>query len=153
MSWIGDRLLALSACLCETLEQRGAGRVCRCEVAPGAEVALDACDCDGDRCGQAWVRLVSAFPSSSLPEPDIDARCTAPLAYVVEVGAVRCAPVADDDEGVVLGTTLGQYDDMDAMRYALQCCFTDGEQVLGQYEPYGPQGGCVGGTWTVTIAA
>jgi hypothetical protein len=36
------------------------------------------------------------------------------------------------------------------MRDAIMCCDFD-NIVLGQYQPLGPQGGLVGGFWTVDV--
>lgn len=159
MPWIGRVMLDLQTCLCNALLTHGGGQVCLCSVLAGSEVAYDYCaGCGGDTCGQAWVRLVSAFPSSALPDPDADARCTGPLAYALEVGVVRCAPLpAEDgtppDAGEHLDSALQVAQDMQAMLRAMQCCFSRGVlHVVGEYTPVGPGGGCVGGTWSVTVA-
>lgn len=158
MTWIGDRLVALEACVGEALVDRGSGDVCWLGVLPGSEVALDFCtECDRDRCGMAWVRLTQAYPSTVFPDQDVEFRnCRTRLAYVVEVGVARCLPLTVDNSppeaADMLTTTLSVTDDMLALRYAVQCCFGDSVHVLGAWQPFGPDGGCVGGTWTVQVA-
>lgn len=159
LPWVGQVMLDLQACLCDALLTHGGGPVCQCSVVAGSEVAYDFCSgCGSDTCGQAWVRLDNAFPSSSLPDPDSEARCTAPVAYSLEVGVLRCAPLPDDqgsppDAGQHLDAALLVAQDMQAMLRAMQCCLDRSVQhVLGQYTPIGPAGGCVGGAWTVVVA-
>jgi len=79
------RLGALLECLCTAVEE--VGPVCYCGPYFGGDTPLDHCEeCSGGKCGQAWVRLVQAYPSSSFPNPDADGNCAMPLAYEWEVG-------------------------------------------------------------------
>jgi len=143
-------MIALQQCLCETIEARGLPSVCFCGVVPGSTAVFDYSDE-----GQAWVRLSTAVPSLVFPAQDQSLRsCSAPLAYQFEVGIVRCAPMLADDgsppslEEQFEATRL-QMADMDAIRYAIECCLPHASKVLGTYTPYGPQGGALGGWWTV----
>lgn len=118
-----------------------------------------------DECceGLAWVRPALFFPSSST----FPAQDTAPIrggtrawAVTLELGAVRCAPVGDENT-IPTGeewdaTVQAVMDDAAAMRRAI-CCFIDvrpgrSTRVLaGAWQPIEVQGGCVGGILPVTV--
>jgi hypothetical protein len=154
------RVAALATCLCEEITRSELPEPCRCDLVLGEEIPDDLCgDCSGTRCGTAWVRLVTVFPSSSLPDPDVSTKnCVAPLAFEAELGIMRCSVVGDsrgnppsvqqrvDEASLALA-------DMQAMYRAIMCCYRPGEFVLGTYTAIGPAGGCVGGTWSVVAAA
>ena len=116
--------------------------------------------------GLAWVRVDQIVPSSGqnwpaqdlIPQP----RVCLPLRYAVnlEIGIVRCAPVASttipsaDEWNISAENVL---DDFAAMQKAV-CCFRDllepGQMVLeGAWNPLAVQGMCVGGTLNVTASA
>lgn len=143
-------MVALQQCVCEEIEKRGLPSVCFCGVVPGSTAVLDFAEE-----GMAWVRLNTAAPSIVFPSQDQSLRsCGAPLAYQFEVGIVRCAPTLDDDgspptlEEQFEATRL-QMADMEAIRAAIQCCLPNASKILNSYTPYGPQGGALGGWWTV----
>ncbi len=155
---VWPRLTALRDCLCEAANPQ----LCQCTVLPGELVSIDYCtECSGGVCGQGWVRLESAFPSTVFPMQDTDATlgrsCGKVLAITVELGMVRCAPVGDA-QGNPPSTdqweaaSIQQMTDMAAMRTAIQCCFPHELTVLGAYTPVGPAGGCVGGHWSVAVS-
>lgn len=167
-------LMELHQCLCDEIVAAELPGVCYCDLLPGENVAMEYCgpSCEDMDCGngQAWVRLVESYPSTNFPNPiDFTAQaavgCDAPLAVTVEMGVARCAPVVSEDrpssgESPTAGqwreTAQLQFADMSAMRRAVQCCMDEKRAVkkytLGTYEPFGPEGGCVGGTWTVTFS-
>lgn len=118
-----------------------------------------------DECcsGLAWVRPITFFPSSeSFPTQDGSpvTRGVRAWAVVLELGAIRCAPTPDAEAIPTAeewdALTQAVMDDAAAMRRAL-CCFVDarpgrGQRTLaGQWEPLSIQGGCVGGTFQVTV--
>lgn len=109
--------------------------------------------------GQAWVRIVTAFPSTTIPAPDQRmAKCSTPLAFTIEVGVVRCAvQVKEDGEGPTAREwfewTRMQAADMSMMHRAISCCVGRRDYVLGTYTPIGPAGNAVGGAWTLTVGA
>jgi hypothetical protein len=148
-------LLDLSECLCENLETVGAGPVCWCGPISGAEPAWDYCsECGNDVCGMAWVRLVSAAPFTTFPNPDPSPGCNKNLMYTVELGAMRCVPYPSGGEPpsvtAMAEVTLRQWADAQAMYRALRCC--NQPLVTAQtYQPFGPTGGCVGGAWLASI--
>lgn len=146
-------LVALAECLCQQLTEFGAGPVCWCGVYPGAQISWEGCsDCGVDRCGMGWVRLVQAFPYEVFPTPTVDGRCQMPLAFAVEVGALRCFPQPTDgeppDPAMTTEAAVMQMYDARAMYNAIKCCSTSVSMAVQGYVPVGPAGGCVGGYWT-----
>lgn len=154
-------LISLAECLCQQITDSGLPEPCFCGIYPGQQVPFDYCDgCEDGKCGQAWVRLSQTYLSKIFPAPDPEGTCIAPLAFVVEVGIIRCAPVADENGNPPsmadqLDTALLQVNDMMAMRRAIMCCtqaFKHRRHVLQNYTPVGPLGGCVGGGWLVVFS-
>lgn len=113
--------------------------------------------------GLAWVRVAQISPSSGQNFPAQDQtpqRCgTQRYAVELEMGVVRCAPVAtaqaipsDDRWNISAVDTLA---DFAAMDRAI-CCFLDGFGGLalpGAWNPIAVQGMCVGGTMSITASA
>jgi hypothetical protein len=105
-----------------------------------------------------YARLARIFPFTTFPLESDEATCATPLAYEIAVGAVRCIPVYEDgsplDPGDSLDASLALIQDAMAMRKAIECCFggDDIDIQLSAWEPQGPDGGCVGGEWTVVVA-
>lgn len=157
-------MIALSACLCNEIIDSGLPDVCSCGPMIG-DLVLDYCgNCgEGDCGGQAWVRMVDAYPSIEFPNPDsTPSNCNSPLAYTLEVGIVRCKPVGTNssvrgyspptlDQNV--GALRLQLADMAAMRRAVQCCFgsDDTTYILGSYVATTPDGDCLGGAFQVQV--
>lgn len=144
-------------CLCIELATSGLPELCFCGLLVGAS----ATDQMGDGAlGQAWVRLVTAYPSTAFPTQTTIARgsCSASLAAEVEIGVLRCAPTSSDgseppSESDWWESGRLQMADMAAVRRAIRCCDSGAELVvLGSYTPTGPQGGTVGGVWQVFVA-
>lgn len=125
---------------------------CRVALYPGAEVAWDTCEVNsmGDN-GQLWANLM---PTVNI----VNEGSCATVTFQAEIGIVRCAATVDDDgdppsPGEVAADALQQAEDADAIWRALSCCDARSEavrsMVLTSWRPVGPQGGCVGGIWTV----
>ncbi len=155
-SSLTEALLELTDCVCTELATTGAGPTCWCGLWPGLDVSWEYCtDCPGDRCGMGWVRLAGINPYETFPTAAVDLRCTLPLAATVEIGALRCMPIPGDGEilqpapmgDVALTVTA----DALALRNAVLCC-QNPNLALGLWQPTGPQGGCVGGFWTIFLA-
>lgn len=153
--------------LYEQLEERGVIGPAVAGILGGAAAAVDRgleVSSDPDRAGQLWVRLVNLYPSTRFPEQD-----GAPVgdrdlswAVVVEVGVVRPAPqVVDTPDGVVLPSMLEEHEaaalasvDAAVIRQALLVEYAQAGDVgivLGQFTPFGPEGGVIGGATTATI--
>ena len=141
---------ALATCVCEQLATTGAGPTCWCGLYPGAAVSWEHCgECDGGVCGMGYVRLARVFPYNTFPQGVIDLRCASPLAWAVEIGALRCLPQPADGEPpspeIAAEATVNQMLDARAIWEAMKCCGL--EIGIETYIPVGPEGGCVGGFW------
>lgn len=150
---IGALATNVGYCLCERLQdsarEGGAPMPCICTVLPGAVVPYDYCEAGGS----AWSRVVGIVPITS----DIgDYTCATEYEVTIEVGILRCAPMlgANNElpsDAEQTAAAMQQYADMGLMHAALTCCTVpsrfDGPAV-GSYVPLGPDGGCVGGSWT-----
>lgn len=116
-----------------------------------------------DECcrGLAWVRIASLSGVRQLGELDNVECFRQERTLLLELGVVRCAPSADTagvptrDQWTTAALQLDS--DMGAMEAAICCAFGDiegtaaEEVAVGQYEPQGVDGNCIGGTMTVGI--
>lgn len=131
---------------------------CSITIQPGNAVVFDFGPESG--CGgTAWVRLVSANPTVSFPAADVGINsCAFALAYTVEMGMVGPAPVMENTLGEFVAPSdvelfdaaMRQSDEVELMFRALQAAKIP-EKIIGDYTPAGPEGGVMGGTWTVTV--
>src|SRR5262245_40896524 len=122
---------ALLDCLCVEVAASPGGEPCFCGLVPGSSVAMDWCDCSAgsDRCGMAYVRLDTIYPSARFPLPMGEpGNCAVKMAARFQVGTFRCVPVADGDgrnppsaeaQSAAVEIQLG---DMAAIRRAIDCC-------------------------------
>lgn len=133
--------------------------MCVTTVMPGGMVPMDYFDSD-DCSGMVWVRLVSANPTVTFPNPTAQLNtCAATLALPFEIGVMRSSSVAQTfgtetdlpDDETLRGEAEAQYMDMEAMYRALQNAMRHIPlAVVGSYAPVGPDAGANGGYWTVT---
>lgn len=140
-------------------------QLCALSIYPGVGVPFDyAADSEGCTGGMGWIRMFSGFPSAQYPAPENSLRgsCTAPPAFMVEIGLVRPAGVIDQELGGVtvpspeeeFDLSMALIDDMMLMREAvLRTKAKYSDVILGAWSPTGPDGGAVGGTWTITVSA
>jgi hypothetical protein len=147
----------LHECVCESLALNGQGPTCWCGIWPGETVSWDYCgaECKNDACGMAWVRAGTSAPYSTFPLAELDSACEKPLFYEIEVGVLRCLPIIEDDGSLpaaadITEAALGLAIDQMALHRAIRCCRL-GAFALGAWRPVGPQGGCVGGFWTLYV--
>jgi hypothetical protein len=152
VSWITDYTTALEACLADKF-----GSLCAWGVVAGSAPSLDYCGgCEGDGCGQWWIAVQSIFPFTTFPNPDDTAQCGTELGVNIQVGVARCFPVPEDGDPVTheqhAEAFAEQMADALAMHAAIACCVTGYTVALGTYDPIGPEGGCLGGTWTLNVA-
>ncbi len=116
-----------------------------------------------DNCceGQTWVRLAS---QEAIAAPKMGMRPQAPCRrswlVTLGVGALRCAATMNDQgeappPEAVTANARQTVVDKDALIEAVQCCLpsTAGVQSfeLTRWDALGPDGGCVGGEWTLTM--
>lgn len=154
---IWPAITSLTSCLCLTLEAHGLPPVCICTPLPGEQMATDYVT---ESAGMAWVRLESAWPSTAFPnQASSSTSCKAPLAFAIEIGVAYCAPMPDNDGtppdmAANFEAVEVQLAAMSAMHAAVLCCFpsTSADVAIGQYTPMGPEGGVVGGTWSIIVA-
>lgn len=160
MAEITPIMQTILASLMSNLADRNIAKgLCAKTVLHGQVVPLDY---GAESCGgMAWVRLTQAFPSVDFPEPADEPRrsCSGRLAYALEVGVARPAPIPHDSNGEFIlpsdqentATAALQHEDMEAIYEAL--IDTDIEDLMVEaYNPFGPQGGVVGGAWTLTVS-
>jgi hypothetical protein len=157
-------IIQMVACLCTEIEDSGLPTPCSCGPVVG-DLVLDYCgQCSEGKCGgQAWVRLVDSFPSNDFPSPNQTLNnCKVPLAYLLEVGIVRCKPVgtASGVRGYVppsmdqqVGALRLQTADMAAIRRAISCCLDSDnlDYILGSYIPISAEADCLGGAFQVWV--
>lgn len=111
--------------------------------------------------GMLFVRLLGANPTSAFPESDVTINnCAYTLAYQCEIGLLRPAVMPTQSmKRIILPTdeenydqSIRQYGDMGMMLESLNAVGNEYEEFLiGQYTPFGPEGGIIGGIWTFTV--
>ena len=139
-----------------TAEIRKAGKegdYCSITVQPGTAVAFDFGP-ESDGCGGiAWVRLVASSPAVG------SNGCIMWMVHTIEVG--MAGPVPGLDYSTMEGYTLPsdeelfdaatrQSDEMMMLIAALNNAGVEG-LTIGDYAPSGPEGGVLGGYFTVTV--
>lgn len=152
--WPTEQVLGLASCLCREFDD-----LCFCGVLAGAFPVLDYCQaCEGGNCGQAWVRLVTVLPTADTTGGVAFNPCNTPLEATIEVGVARCAPGPDDDGDAPtmadqLSAAALQIEDMSKALRAIRCCDAYGSRdfTIVQWQPFGPEGGCMGGAWAITL--
>lgn len=128
----------------------------RSQVVPGMEVAWDDC------CGQLSVRVLTVTPRYG--KVNASGAFCAVYDWTVQlgVGIVRCVSTVDDRGNAPTAAKLTaeaaqMVADMAAIQNALLCtdlgAVTDAvvQVQLGEWTPSGPNGGCAGGEWAVTL--
>lgn len=151
-----DTLTVLAACLCEQITASNLPETCFCGVVPGDQVpGFYAGNCN-KKCGMAWTRLVNVYPSATIGQPSQQPNnCGIGTGVSVELGMLRCAHVGTEDRPPTPAEQMAdaqlQIADMLAMRRAVACCPGSADFVLGVYTPTGPQGGLVGGVWSIDL--
>lgn len=115
--------------------------------------------------GFAWVRVISIFPSTNFPRQNFDPQNCPSASYAIELelGAIRCLPPGDENNGPNCDEWTAVFlqvdEDAASMRRAV-CCVNDliggpttfiSQVVSGPWTPIDGQGACIGGRMTVTI--
>lgn len=159
MLTIEEMLAELLESLVRQIKARGReDDFCSITVQPGNAVAFDFGP-ESDCRGGAWVRLVGINPTMRFPAADVGVNnCAYTLAFIVEVGMMGPVPVMEDRLGhfVLPGDTelfdaaMRQAGEAQLMFDAIKGALIP-QKVAGSYTPIGPDGGVIGGTWTVTV--
>lgn len=148
------RLTELLTCAAESVEPS----VCRSFINPGGEAPHDNCESCGDENGQVWVGHLGTTPGWPSPTGE-PTTCATAWADEIEIGIVRCAQGKVQDDGTppheddVTADAQTQEADRVALRDAILCCLgvDSKDLVVVGWEPISPQGGCVGGIWTILV--
>lgn len=158
MSRLYDTMVDLAACLCAqvAVDNPEDPNFCFCGVIPGRAVLPDyifGCD-DG---GMGWVRLGTTYPSESPGQIDRSfGNCGTGLGFELEIGILRRAII--EEEAPTMEESAGmverQIADVQTLSKAISCCPSLGRKdyILGQYQPVGPDGGVVGGAFTIYVS-
>lgn len=120
-------------------------------LAPGATAAFDDCCA-----GQVWGRLVNLMPAPGATPgrtPGLSPAAAPWWLATIEIGIVRCAAVLDDQGRAPTPAAItadGEQGiaDLAAILSVLRC------EPIRSFEgwlPVGPEGGCFGGTLTITV--
>lgn len=149
--------ITILAALLESLtaQIRDAGKeedYCSITVQPGNAVTFDFGPESG--CGGiAWTRLVAASPATG------SNGCIMWMTYTIEVGMVGPVPGLDYSEiggyelpsdAELFDAAQRQSDEMMMLINALNSADVEGISI-GDYSPSGPEGGVLGGYFTVTV--
>lgn len=131
---------------------------CRVAVYPGLEVAWDTCEesacSEGD--GQLWAAIQSIDPLSGNTGTGCDA-----WNWTAQIGSIRCAAKPSDNLTMpsveaIQDDAVRQAIDADGILKGIKCCPERSERikaaaiVIRNWLPLGPDGGCVGGVWTIS---
>jgi len=160
--------MSLRGMLAVLLEELSAGledaglleSMCTVTIFPGIAVPIDYVG-SSDTCGSmAWVRHVSTNPTIQFPSADLSIdNCASTLAHIIEVGLIRPSPIPESDGRHVdlpddlthMNASLQLADDMMLMKDAIaRAAKVIDFVILGSYTPVGPEGGAVGGIWSLT---
>lgn len=152
---VAEALSSLLECASQALETP----VCREFENPGPNAPHDNCQQGDDGTdGQLWVANIDTQPGWPAPTGE-PTTCATPWSETIEVGIVRCAisKLTDDgqppDADDVTADAQQQQTDKLALKRAILCCMPlEGkDMIVVGWEAIEPQGGCVGGIWTIII--
>lgn len=136
--------------LLDTIDEGLAEPVGRSFVQVGGEVAWDNC-CDG----QLSVRVIVARPK--YPNGPTTAKC-GPIYWDLTVGisVLRCASTVNDKGTPPSPEKITEeaglvFADMTEVKDIFENYLGDRLRVIDGWSPQGPNGGCAGGEWTLTM--
>jgi hypothetical protein len=148
---LGPMLTDLLSCTSAALSPQ----VGRALVAPGGLVAWDEC-CDG----MTWTRLISLDYTPDLAHLGANNNNPCGLKWnaSIGVGVLRCSSTVND-QGQVAGPevfiaeAMQMTQDSAALCQAIYCCnlVKLPDLQVQRWDALGPDGGCVGGEWTITM--
>lgn len=156
-------ILRLQGCLEVEYARSGIEIGCFSGPLPGAGIESELLT--ANECGaMGFIRLANVYPTNGFPALDEGGgTCESQLAATIEVGLHRIAPTPNR-KGLIPKTEWFEAarhtaSDMAALRRAIKCCIKDFEEetrqdlpfALGTWDAVGPEGGVVGGSWTIVI--
>lgn len=151
-------LANLSKCLCDELAKDGYTDMCFCGVQAGEQVLADYIQ-EGS-CAMAWVRLAGAQGAQGEQGQLTPVNRYSSMSVIqIEVGHATAAVVPEGLETITedqyAQMALDQATMMESAKRAIECCtWAKWDTIyLGQWQPYGPEGGIVGGSWLVQVEA
>jgi hypothetical protein len=154
---IYPRLIAIAEGVQMAIAQNGLPIVERVSVQPGTEPVMDYVG-NGKDCAEIIVNMMGAtiMPVSTAETASFSG-CQPELVFQVAVGVFRCAPTPKGNPPKMptaadqLNATRLHLADMRASKRGI-CMALEGVQYeVNDFQPYGPEGGVVGGVWTVTV--
>lgn len=151
---LNDALIGFTGCVGNSLEDLCSyGLTIGDSYVPFDPDPEDDCDAEEVMCSQAWVRVMSVQPISTVGWDGGD--CATVLRLDVEVGVVRCIEIPEKGEAPpaseVMVAAMQAMEDMNAIYCAAMGCEVWDSINVGQWSPFGPLGGQYGGTWTFTV--
>lgn len=154
-------MTALLDCLQEEFETRALGPISILGILPGDAIAVKV-GFDDDDCLQVWVRMVQSYVSAQFPQQEtVRTNIHSPMAYRLEVGAIRCVSVGEEDGNgptseEMFNEARLQMADMAALKQAICTCLktvSKRDYQLDVYTPFPYQGGVAGGSWDVLVGS
>lgn len=127
-------------------------------VMPGNAFVIDNVG-NGDTCSEILLNMTGANPYETFPNAPEDDSQGPRMAYTISAGIFRCAPEPENVNGRLVVPSPEELHaaarlhvaDMQAVRCAIETAFSDRMHIIGDFVPYGPQGGAYGGTWSVVV--
>lgn len=112
-------------------------------------------DCE-EACGEMWVRVIQMYPSTTVGVADQRlANCSTGIGLDIEIGALRCIQINEDGETwtaeQLADASTAAMNDAIAIYRAMVCCDHFPDVIVGSWTPLGPEGGLVGGLWTLSV--
>jgi len=158
MGWIDDEMDTILAAAVEEFASCGSGgEPCYAARVPGGTDTDVLCEDAG--CGQLTLRLVSAYHSNDFPNPaEYTGLCAKPITYSLVLRLMRCYEDTDQRgeaaaPDIARIGSIQQNADMLGMLRAINCDSRDRLTQIGTFQPEGPTGNFVGGSWDFQIAA
>lgn len=158
---VGPVAQKLATCVSDHLAMCGYP-VRQASLVPGLTSPADVC-CAGDDAdpgdGMAWVAV---GPITATKPDGATGACGYMYEATITVGLYRCAPTLDVNGDPptpqeLEDAALANLRDAAIVRQAIGCCWPRAVPLdpsdwdMGTWTPYGPEGGCMGGTHLVTL--
>lgn len=156
---INEAMAALAGCVFDGLDPVCAATIILGDTDDGQDDFQpddEDADCDDD-CSRAWVRVNGAYPANGIgvANDEPNQSCETLIGMDLEIGIIRCVEIEKNGEAPtatnLLAASIQNIRDMVAIRKAVLCCTHFEDYQLGDWTPTGPDGGRVGGYWTLAV--